>query len=237
VTASGGPLRRHLLGITVLSVLVLAVVCVVAYRLEPGESRSPISIVSLFITGLSVIVAVVAVVQNIPQGPTGPRIVRPFDPSAIAVWARRHKGRAWLAGIALALVVVSVPLTIRHYTTVTAIVVTGDIEARDVAGLGDGSAATLVLPGTPPERDHITLVPTITNPAATGSCVDPALLVVTPHVDGQPGESVTVRSGEPAEVSLEGAASRASVTVEVDQSQGDTGGLVDLHIERAVLHG
>jgi hypothetical protein len=233
MTVKPGPTRRTERILLLLGVLVLAGVGAWLLFLEPEEGGSAADILGMVLTGVGVIVAIML-------RPARPAADGSAAGSAVAVrtpLSPAQKRRRIIYAAVLVVLLGGLGGTVWRYTTTSAITVTGTIEVRGHERMGDGDTATIVVPGQPPKRAHITLVPVITNTAATGDCVDPARLVVTPVVDGRPGPSTVVRSGEPARVSIAGAAREVVLQVVVDQSAGDPSCRVNLRIDRAYLHG
>lgn len=170
----------------------------------------------------------------------------------IARAARQHTRLASTVAVSLVLVLGAGVYLIWFYTSASSQLVTGDVGRLDHLDLADcyiegadgepersedcAGGVTLSLPGSPPARDHVTVVGRLTNQADTGSCVDPARIVVVPQVDGITGEAARVRSGEPAVVSVEEATRVASVEVTVDQVHDDPVCRVALQVTKVVLH-
>lgn len=169
----------------------------------------------------------------------------------IAKAARQHTRLAWTAVVSLLFVLVAGGYLVWFYSSASSQLVTGDIGTLDHLDLADcyvgGPAgvperregcdgATLRLPGSPPGRGHVTVVGRLTNQADTGSCVDPARIVVVPEVDGIAGPATRVRSGEPAVVSIEDATRAAAVEITVDQVHDDPVCRVALQVTKVVLH-
>ncbi|RPF21573.1 hypothetical protein [Myceligenerans xiligouense] len=169
----------------------------------------------------------------------------------IAKTARQHTRLAWTAAVSLLLVLAAGGYLVWFYLSASSQLVTGDIRSLDHLDLADcyvqGPAgeperredcagATLRLPGDPPGRGHVTVVGHLTNQADTGSCVDPARIVVVPEVDGIAGPATRVRSGEPAVVSIEDATRAAAVEITIDQVHDDPVCRVALQVTKVVLH-
>ncbi len=113
-------------------------------------------------------------------------------------------------------------------------------ERRGEDGTDDGTAhctqLRIELPGDPPARGHVMFLPVLHNPAATGSCVSPAEIVLTPVVDNVPRDSVRGSSGKPVDVPIGNGTSAVHVLAEVDQRHDDLACRVSLTVTRAVLH-
>lgn len=225
-----GPTRRTERLLLLLGLVVLVAIGGWLLLLEPDEAGTAADILGMIFTGVGVVVAIMLRPSARPAGEGSGTVARPaLSPAA--------KRRRIIYAVVLVVLLAGLGGTIWRYVTTSAITVTNTIELRNHERMADGETATVIVPGQPPNRDHITLVPVITNTATTGDCVDPAKLVVTPVVDGRSGESTVVRSGEAARVSIQGATRQVAVTIVVDQSAGDSSCLVNLGIDRAFLHG
>ncbi|MBE1874942.1 hypothetical protein [Myceligenerans pegani] len=165
--------------------------------------------------------------------------------------ARQHTRITWTALVSLLLVLAAAGYLAWFYTSASSQLVTGDIERLDHLDLADCyvegpngaperlegcDGVTLRLPGSPPARGHVTVVGHLTNQSDTGSCVDPARIVVAGQVDGIAGPATRARSGEPAVVSIEDATRTAAVEITIDQVHDDPVCRVALQITKVVLH-
>jgi hypothetical protein len=101
-------------------------------------------------------------------------------------------------------------------------------------GMHDGEQATIQIPGLPPQRRHLAITPTLINPANVGDCVTPARLNLTPVIDGQQREPISVRPGHEARLDLTGVTHQASVLVALYTP--DTSCKIDLGVGQAVLY-
>lgn len=97
-------------------------------------------------------------------------------------------------------------------------------------------AVRIGVPGEPPARGHVNLVPVLQNEGTTGSCVSPADIVLTPVVDGVVRRSVTGSSGHAVDVPIENATRDAHILAEIDNLHDDAECRVTLTVTRAVLH-
>jgi hypothetical protein len=231
-----GSTRRTERLLLLLGILALVGIGAWLWRLEPEEAGTAADILGMVVSGVGVLVAIMLR----PTRPSEGEVTVP-EPGATgaarpAPTAAQKRWRIIFAGI-LVVLLAGLGGTIWRYASTSAITITGAIELQDNQRLGDGAKAVVVLPGDASKRNYLTLVPVITNVAATGDCVDPARLVVTSVVDGRPADSVVVRSGQPARVRIGDAARSVVAWVTVDQSAGDPTCEVDLHIDRAFVHG
>lgn len=236
------------------------VVCVVAFLLEPSDGRSSIDAAAMLLSYVSICLAVRQGVQEIQThgaGDGGPGWGSRF----VAVLTARP--RASVAG--LVIVLAAATYLTWYYTSASSIPVTGDIrvsaeseepadggppagltdcyvdgERRTEEGTGapaaDCTQLRISLPGEPPQRGHVTFLPVLHNPAATGSCVAGAEIVLTPVVDNVPRVAVRATSGKPVDVPIGGGTSAVHVLAEVDQRHDDLACSVSLTVTRAVLH-
>lgn len=169
----------------------------------------------------------------------------------IARTARQHTRLVWTAAASLVLVLGAGGYLVWFYSSASSQVVTGEIEQLRYLDLPDCyvegpdggperredcDGATLRLPGDPPGRGHVTVVGHLTNQSGTGSCVDPARMVVAAEVDGIAGPATRVRSGEPAVLSIEDATRAAAVEITIDQVHDDPVCRVALQVTKVVLH-
>jgi hypothetical protein len=229
MTVKPSPPRRTERLLLLVGVLVLAGIGVWLWRLEPAEAGTAADILGMVLTGVGVIVAIM--LRPTRPSDDGPAVtVRPSLSPA-------QKRRRIIYAAVLVVLLGGLGGTIWRYVTTSAITITGTIQLQDHERLGNGATAVVILPGESGKRNYLTLVPVITNVAATGDCVDPARLVVTSVIDGRPADSVVVRSGEPAQVSIAGSARSVTAMITVDQSAGDPTCEVSLAIERAFVHG
>jgi hypothetical protein len=234
------------------------VVCVVAFVLEPSDGRSSIDAAAMLLSYVSICLAVRQGVQEIQT--------HRADDDAPGWWSRfvaalMGRPRSTIAG--LITVLAAATFLTWYYTSASSIPVTGDIRVASVSGEPDDAPAGLTdcyvdgerrteegtddtaahctqlridLPGDPPSRGHVTFVPVLHNPSATGSCVDPAEIVLTPVVDNVPRVAVRGPSGEPLDIPIGGGTSAVHVLAEVDQRHDDLSCRVSLTVTRAVLH-
>lgn len=236
------------------------VVCVVAFVLEPSDGRSTIDAAAMLLSYVSICLAVRQGVQEIQThraGDDAPGWWSRF----VAVLAARP--RSTVAG--LVVILAAATYLTWYYTSASSIPVTGDIrvtaesaepadggppagltdcyvdgERRTEEGTGapaaDCTQLRISLPGDPPQRGHVTFLPVLHNPAATGSCVAGAEIVLTPVVDNVPRAAVRGSSGRPVDVPIGGGTSAVHVLAEVDQRHDDLACSVSLTVTRAVLH-
>ena len=101
-------------------------------------------------------------------------------------------------------------------------------------GMQDGGQATIHVPGQPPQRRNLAIIPNLINTATIGDCVKPAQLDLTPVIDGQQRQPVKVRPGHEARLDLAGATHQASVLVILHTP--DPSCRVDLGVDQAVLY-
>jgi hypothetical protein len=196
-------------------------------------------------------------IQTHRAGDDGPGLWSRF----VAVLTARP--RSTFAG--LAIILAAATYLTWYYTSASSIPVTGDItvtaeseepadgsapagltdcyvdgERRTEEGTGapaaDCTQLRISLPGDPPQRGHVTFLPVLHNPAATGSCVAGAEIVLTPVVDNVPRVAVRATSGKPVDVPIGGGTSAVHVLAEVDQRHDDLACSVSLTVTRAVLH-
>jgi hypothetical protein len=235
-----------------------AAVCVVALVLEPSDGRSSIDAAAMVLSYLGICVAVRQGVQEIQirQPDEAPGLWKRFVATASA------RPKATAGGLITILAAAS--FLTWYYSSASSIPVTGDITVTSVseepsdddlaAGLTDcyvggehrtdegtdgGAPCTQLridLPGDPPARGHVTFLPVLTNPAATGSCVAPAEIVLTPVVDNVARDAVRGTSGKPVDVPIGNGTSAVHVLAEVDQRHDDLACHVSLTVTRAVLH-
>lgn len=111
--------------------------------------------------------------------------------------------------------------------------VTGEMAAPPVGPLFNQGTLTLPVPGSPPKRSKLALTVSLTNPKATGNCVRPARLTLTPLVDDESRPPVTAQSGVEVELSLAGATHEAKILVEL--SEPDPECSVVVTVDRALL--
>lgn len=112
--------------------------------------------------------------------------------------------------------------------------VTDLMVVSDGERMQDGEQATIPIPGDPPQRAKLSLIPTLTNPATVGDCVGSAQLQVELVVDGVPGLLLWSFPGEEINFDLEGVTHRADILI-TPQLQ-DSACRVDLAVINAVLH-
>jgi hypothetical protein len=116
----------------------------------------------------------------------------------------------------------------------TDIPVTDRVAVSGGRGMQNGGQATIQIPGTPPQRRHFALIMTLTNTAQVGDCVNPARLDVTPVIDGEQRQPVSLRPGHEARLDLTGATHQASVIVTLHVQ--DPFCAVNLGVNQAVLY-
>jgi hypothetical protein len=101
----------------------------------------------------------------------------------------------------------------------------------------DNSFVELSIPGKPPERGHVWVVVILSNVnEATSDCELPAELEYAPILDGHDKTSVTGRPGQEVDLSLLGTVQEAKVRITLHYADGNKNCMVDLHIDKAVLH-
>lgn len=98
----------------------------------------------------------------------------------------------------------------------------------------NGEQATALIPGNPPQREKLSLIPTLTNPDMVGDCAGPAQLQVELVVDGVPGLPLLSFPGDEINLDLKGVTRRAHVLI--TPYLQDSSCRVDLGVEKAVLH-
>ena len=236
------------------------VVCVIAFVLEPSDGRSSIDAAAMLLSYVGICVAVRQGVQEIQT-----HRADDDAPGWWSRFAAALRGRPRSTIVGLGTVLAAATFLTWYYTSASSIQITGDItvtavsdepaddsphagltdcyvdgERRTEEGTGDTAAGCtqlrISLPGDPPARDHVMFLPVLHNPAATGSCVAPADVVMTPVVDNVPRDAVRGSSGEPVDIPIGGGTSAAHVLVEVDQRHDDLECRVTLTVTRAVLH-
>jgi hypothetical protein len=236
------------------------VVCVIAFVLEPSEGRSSIDAAAMLLSYVGICLAVRQGVQEIQTHQADDDAPGWWSRFVATLTARP---RSTVAG--LVTVLAAATFLTWYYTSASSIPVTGDIRVAAVseepaddstpAGLTDcyvdgerrteeGTGATaadctqlrISLPGDPPPRGHVTFLPVLHNPAATGSCVAAAEIVLTPVVDNVPRVPVRGPSGRPVDIPIGGGTSAVHVLAEVDQRHDDLACRVSLTVTRAVLH-
>ncbi|WP_454857384.1 hypothetical protein [Promicromonospora soli] len=236
------------------------VVCVVAFVLEPSDGRSSIDAAAMLLSYVGICIAVRQGVQEIQTHRADDDAPGWWSRFVAALLGRP---RSTVAG--LVTVLAAATFLTWYYTSASSIPITGDItvtavsdeptddspgagltdcyvdgERRTEEGSGDPAAdcaqLRISLPGDPPARGHVMFLPVLHNPAATGSCVAPAEIVLTPVVDNVPREAVKGPSGEPVDIPIGGGTSAVHVLAEVDQRHDDLECQVSLTVTRAVLH-
>lgn len=107
--------------------------------------------------------------------------------------------------------------------------------SNGVKRMRDGDQVTIQIPGQPPQRRYLAIVPTLTNPSSVGDCVNPAKLDIVTVIDGWQRDSKSgVRPGRETELDLTGVTRQASllVTLHVPDSFCE----IDFGIAQAVLY-
>jgi hypothetical protein len=100
-----------------------------------------------------------------------------------------------------------------------------------------GSSTIFSVPGTPPDRDSLTIAISLKNANATGNCEQTAILDLTPVLDdARKAPVLDRRPGGEIELSLQGAKRKAEVLVELRYGQGNEECEVYLYVDKAVLH-
>lgn len=100
-----------------------------------------------------------------------------------------------------------------------------------------GSSTLLSVPGTPPEREKLTIAVSLKNANTTGNCERTAKLDLTPVLDdASKTPKLDQLPGSEIELSLAGAKRKAEVLIALHYGEGNEGCEVDLFIDKAVLH-
>jgi hypothetical protein len=99
-----------------------------------------------------------------------------------------------------------------------------------------GSQTLLPIPGTPPERNNMTITVHLRNVHETGDCENTAILGYTPVLDGQEKQPVTGAPGKAVTVPLHGVRREAAVKVALRYDKGNESCEVRLHIDKVVLN-
>jgi len=100
-----------------------------------------------------------------------------------------------------------------------------------------GSSLLMSVPGTPPDRDHLTIAISLKNAQTTGNCERTAKLDLTPVLDDSHKTSVVDQlPGNEIELSLTGVKRKAEVLIALRYGEGNQGCEVDLYVDKAVLH-
>ena len=236
------------------------IVCVIAFVLEPSDGRSSIDAAAMLLSYVSICIAVRQGVQEIQI-----HRADDDTPGWWSRFVAALKGRPRSTIAGLITVLAAATFLTWYYTSASSIPITGDItvtsvsdepaadgppadltdcyvdgERRTEEGTGDTAAhctqLRINLPGEPPSRGHVTFLPVLHNPAATGSCVAPAEIVLTPVVDNVPRVAIRGLSGEPVDIPIGGGTSAVHILAEVDQRHDDLACRVSLTVTRAVLH-
>ncbi|MBL0887711.1 hypothetical protein [Myceligenerans indicum] len=245
----GSSLRRGaVIGLGVAGCLVAVVI---EFALGEGSVVDALALIVSYLAltsgGSAAVVSIPRMNQYVLKDAAEPWTVR-FARAAV-----RHQRLAWTIGGSFVLVLASGVYLAWFYVAASSVPVTGTVTTSGATDLQDCyvqgpdgapdrrdecDAATVLLPGRPPVRDHVTVVGHVANrsPDGTGTCVEPARVVVTPYVDGNAGTAVRARSGEPADVSVTGATASAWLEVSVDQLHDDEVCRVDLRFTKVVLH-
>jgi hypothetical protein len=113
---------------------------------------------------------------------------------------------------------------------------TKDLSISVSAGKTDDRHYTFDVPGHPPERGFLTIVPSLHNTKETGDCEQTATIELRPTLDNHPKDPVTVRPGQRADLPLAGTARDAKIEITVHYPPGLEACAVDLSIDKAVLH-
>lgn len=112
--------------------------------------------------------------------------------------------------------------------------VTDQVSVSDGQGMHDGEQATIQIPGRPPQRDHLAIVLTLTNPAEVGDCVRPARLDITSVIDGRQRQLESVRPDQEIRLDLSEVTHSAAILVTLHTP--DPACAVDLRVGQAVLY-
>lgn len=133
-------------------------------------------------------------------------------------------------------IVLGLGCSLLYWTVIhkTDIPVTDRVVVSSGEGMQNGGQAAIQIPGTPPQRSHLALIPILTNFSKVGDCVNPAQLDVTTVIDGQQRRSVRVRPGHEARLDLTSVTHQASVTVTLHVQ--DPSCTVDLSVGQAILY-
>lgn len=212
-------------GLITAALLISGTIALIAvYLQQPDEGRLIWVLIGAMVAWPPCVISIIQIIKLI-------RGSRGGEWSALVTVLRAHPKRFVIGAVSITVLTV----TLLVWSSTSGIEFTSAV--REHTDIADGETATFTVPGTPPPRGTVEITPVVTNPTGVGSCVTPARLIVTPVLDGRPGDADTVRSGHTATVRIGGAVTRASVTVTVDQSTaGDPACVVDLRIARAVMH-
>jgi hypothetical protein len=93
---------------------------------------------------------------------------------------------------------------------------------------------TLVVPGTPPGREKLSLTLSLTNPESTGNCVRPARIELIPLLDGEAYGPIMTRSGVEVQLPVHRATREAKIVLILHQPDSTCG--VNVNVDRALLY-
>jgi hypothetical protein len=95
---------------------------------------------------------------------------------------------------------------------------------------------TFDVPGHPPERGFLSIVVSLNNTTGLGDCEGTPTLELRPVLDGHPKDPMTVRPGRQADLPLADTVRDAKIEITVHYPAGLEACVVDLRIDKAVLH-
>jgi hypothetical protein len=189
-----------------------------------GALSLPVSIVGL---GITVLLFKISREKSEPDNNNG-REVSAAPPESVR---RRLRLAALVTAIGLGVGGGFFYWTVIHKADIP---VTDRVVVSGGQGMQNDGRATIQIPGTPPQRSHLALIPTLTNHSPVGDCVNPAQLDITPVIDGQHRPFLSLRSGDEARLDLTGVTHQASVIVALHEQ--DPFCMVDLDVDQAVLY-
>ncbi len=207
--------------------LLVAICALTVWLMAIGtKSRDIIPPLSLAMSVLGLVIAVLVFLYQIDYPPAEDNNVSP--PRSLR-W--RLQLRALLITIVLGGSIGLFYWAVIHRPDIP---VTDQVAVSSGQGMQDGGRATIHIPGEPPKRRNLAIIPNLINTASVGDCVKPAQLDLTPVIDGQQRQSVKARPGHEARLDLAGAHHQASVLVTLHTP--DLSCRVDLTVDQAVLY-
>ena len=113
--------------------------------------------------------------------------------------------------------------------------ITDRIAVAGGQGMRDRTSAIIEIPGTLPQRRHLALTLSLSNPATVGDCVHSARFDVSPVIDGQQWPPITgVRAGRETRIDLIAITHQMSLIL--DLHVADPSCTVNLGVGKAVLY-
>jgi hypothetical protein len=133
-----------------------------------------------------------------------------------------------------ALIAVAIGMAIWAAGNLSEINITDEMQPTTEQTLRDTMETTIQIPGHPPRRNELTLMPVLTNSSSTGDCVVPARIDVNLFADKEFRTHISANSGQRVTLSLVNIRQNAQIGLTLHEPDSACG--VTLRLAEAILH-